>query len=178
MDDNFATDEKPPRPPRIGRPAAVFLAVSLFVVLARGYLALVQGRESADRWRPAEGSELGLLLLAAVVVSLIAAVVGTKYLNRPTTLLLAVTAGGLATATHNGLIGAVAGTVVGLLLVSRWARRLALMTIWTLLAAIVGTITGTLALWLDRDLSRCTARKSADAVSKHWVKHWASGVFP
>lgn len=80
MDDRFATDEKP-RPARIGRPAAVFLAVSLFVVLARGYLALVQGRESDDRWRAAERGELGLLVLAAAVVSLITAIVGRRYLN-------------------------------------------------------------------------------------------------
>lgn len=95
MSGDFTNDEKPRRPVRIGRPAAILLAVSLFVVLARGYLALVQGRESDYRWRAAQQGELGLLVLAAAVVSVIAAVVGRKYLNRPTTLLFAVIAGGL-----------------------------------------------------------------------------------
>lgn len=41
MSGDLASDENPRRPVRIGRPAAILLAVSLFVVLARGYLALV-----------------------------------------------------------------------------------------------------------------------------------------
>ena len=165
MDDHLTTEESPRQPSRIGRPVAVLLAVSLFVVLARGYLALVQGRQSDDRWRLAQEGELGLLVLGAVVVSLIAAVVGRKYLNWPTALLLAVTAGGLATATHNGLMGAAAGAVVGLLVVSRWARRLTLMTIWTLLAIVVGTISGALALWLDCDLSDGPSLATLAAIS-------------
>ena len=154
MDDDFASDEQPPRRFRIGRQTALLLAALAFAALARGYLAMVPGIRAARRISGDFGyGEAAVLSLVAIAASVIAVLVGRKYVNRPTAWLLAIAAGGLATATHDSFLGAFVGGATALVMVSRSVRLLMVRGLVALLAMAVGTVPGTLALWLDPDLS-------------------------
>lgn len=154
MDDDFTTDETPPRRYRVGRQTALLLAALAFAAFARGYLAMLPRIRAARQISDDFGlGETAVLSLVAIAASVVAVLVGRKFVNRPTAWLLAMAAGGLATAVYDAFLGALVGVAVGLLMVSRWARRLMLMGLRAVLAVGIGTVAGTLALWLDPDLS-------------------------
>lgn len=133
---------------------AAFAVVCVCVVGARIYLAAIHGSDTRLGWRlPDEPAILMALLGFAGVLAAVAAVLTLKYFNKSSAFLMAAAVGGLTTAGYNGLFGAVPGGLVGLLIVSHIARRIALTAVACLAAISFGAITGMAALWLDPDLS-------------------------
>jgi hypothetical protein len=144
----------PHQPAKSRRQTAAFAVVCLCVVAARVYLATINGTDSQLGWRlPEASSQTATLIALACVLSALAAWLGRKYFNKTAAILMAAAAGGLSTAGYNGLIGTIPGGIVGLLVASHIARRIALALLAAFSALAFGVASGTLALWLDPDLS-------------------------
>lgn len=135
------------------RQMAAFAVVCACVVAARVYLIAVQG-DLRSGWRMPDGlvETLALLSIAGLLAA-VATRLGLRYFNKTSALLMGIAAGGLTTAGYNGLLGAVPGGLVSFLVVSRTARRTALVLLVGLAAIAFGVVSGTFALWLDPDLS-------------------------
>ena len=133
---------------------AAFAVVCVCVIAARVYLVAVQGPDAKSGWQLPTGPARTIALVAmAGVLSALAALLGRRHFNKTSAVLMAAAAGGLTTAGYNGLLGAVPGAMVGLLVVSRIARRTALALLVGICAIAFGLVSGTFALWLDPDLS-------------------------
>lgn len=139
--------------PQFRHSLTVLIGVSLFAVAARVHLGIAQGPSAAHWQLPENPWQTFSFGAVAVALSIMGAVIGLKWINRPAAVLLATVAGGLSTAAHNGVFGAAMGFVIGLLIAWHFARIAAWRLIQALLATTAGIVGGTLALWLDPDLS-------------------------
>ncbi|HJT34836.1 MAG TPA: hypothetical protein VJ783_22605 [Pirellulales bacterium] len=139
--------------PRFRHSLRVLIGICLFAVAARIHLGIAQGPNAAYWQLPESPWRTFWFGVVAVAFSIAAAVIGLKWINRPSAVLLATAVGGLSTAAHNGVFGAAMGCVIGLLIAWHFARIATWWLIQALLATIAGIVGGALALWLDPDLS-------------------------
>lgn len=135
------------------RQIAQLLATCLLAVVARINLAVTHGPNRAYWQLPESGWQCVGFVSAAIVLSVLAAIIGSRWTNRSTAVLFAIAAGAIATTGHNGVWGAFIGLLTGLLIVTRFARSAALLSIAVGLTVIGGLLGGALALCLDPDLS-------------------------
>jgi hypothetical protein len=136
------------------RQTAAFAVVCLSVVAAGAYLAAVHGSDwRAGRRLPETGALTYALIAAACLFAAVAAWFGRRYFNKTAVVFIAAAAGGLTTAGYHGLLGAIPGGVVGMLIAFHIGRRIGVALLVSLAAVGFGILSGTLALWLDPDLS-------------------------
>lgn len=145
-------DENTPIP-QFRHSLPVLIGICLFAVAARIHLGIAQGPSAAYWQLPEKPWQTFWFGAVAAGLSIVGAVIGLKWINRPAAVLLATAAGGLSTAAHNGVFGAAMGCVIGLHIAWHFARIATWRLIQATLATIAGIVGGTLALWLDPDLS-------------------------
>lgn len=131
------------------RSQALILFGTVVLALAAGICNALSSmaRGDPDRFSPDGVLQIGLLVLLVTTVASASAVVGKRWLNRPTAALLGSVGGGLSASLVSPIWGALGGLVIGLLVSLDLGRR----AIRAVIAFVIGLLGAGLArhIYLD-----------------------------